>query len=55
MIVFIEKKIISYVEMKPFVAAGLRTRHTINMTRQSQFIVLQTRVYIVPCHAIALM
>ena len=34
---------------------GLRTRHTINMIRQSQFIALETHVYIVPCHAIALM
>jgi len=38
----------------PLVTAGLRTRHTTNMIRQSQFIALQTRIYIVPCQAIAL-
>ena len=36
------------------VAAGLRTRHMINVIRQSQFIALQTHVYIVPCHITAL-
>jgi len=54
-----EKNILIFIlPEKRRVTSGSRTCHTINMIRQSQFIALQTHVYIdklLPCHAIALM